>query len=110
MAPLKVVILGTGFGRTVPAVGFSGPPGFEMVGIAGTQDEKARKIAADLGIPRASTDWRDLLAEVKPDLACVATPVDLHHPMTMAALEGGAHVLCEKPTALDRRQAAEMRD
>ncbi len=40
----------------------------------------------------------------------VATPVDLHHPMILAALDHGSHVLCEKPTALTRLQAAEMRD
>ena len=47
---------------------------------------------------------------MRPDLVSMVTPVDLHHPMMLAALEGGAHVLCEKPTALHRFQAAEMRD
>jgi len=110
MARLKVVILGTGFGRTVQAVAFGRHAGFALAGIAGSQPEKTQKIAADLGIPRASSDWKALLAEVRPDLVSVATPAYLHHPMMLAALESGAHVLCEKPTALHRHQAAEMRD
>ena len=110
MTRLRVVILGTGFGRTVQAVAFGRHAGFELAGIAGSRLEKTRQIAADLGIPIASDDWRALLAEVRPEVVSVATPAYLHHPMMLAALEGGAHVLCEKPTALHRHQAAEMRD
>jgi len=110
MAQLKTVILGTGFGRLVQAVGFRRHGGFDVAGIAGSQLEKTRRIAAELEIPHASADWRALLAEVRPDVVSVVTPAALHHPMMMAALEQGAHVLCEKPTALHRHQAAEMRD
>jgi predicted dehydrogenase len=108
--PLRVVILGASFGRHVHAVGFARHPSFEVVGLAGSDADKTRRIAEELGIPHASADWRALLATTSPDVVCVVTPVDLHHPMTMAALECGAHVLCEKPTALHRFQAADMRD
>lgn len=110
MTRLRVVILGTGFGKNVQAVGFRRYAGFEVVGIAGSQIEKTERIARELEIPHASADWRALLAELKPDLVSVVTPAYLHHPMMLTALEGGAHVLCEKPTALHRHQAAEMRD
>ncbi len=109
MARLRVVILGTGFGRTVQAVGFGRHPGFELVGLAGASEERTRRAAAELGVPHASADWRALLDELRPDVVSVVTPVDLHHPMMLRALDLGAHVLCEKPTALDRHQAAEMR-
>lgn len=110
MDRFRVAILGTSFGRTVQAAGFQRHSGFELVAIAGTDAEKTRRIAGELGVPGAYSDWRRLLDEAKPDLVCIATPVDLHHPMMLAALERGAHVLCEKPTALTRLQAAEMRD
>lgn len=110
MKPLRVAILGPSFGRHVHAVGFARHEGFEVVGMAGSDPEKTRRIADELGIPEASGDWRSLLGSTKPDLVCVVTPADLHHPMMMAALDLGAHVLCEKPTALNRYQAAEMRD
>lgn len=44
------------------------------------------------------------------DAIVIATPDDLHHPMTLAALDAGLHVLCEKPLALTAEQAREMRD
>ena len=110
MDRFRVAILGTGFGRLVQAVGFQRHPDFELVAIAGSDAEKTRRIAGELGIAESSGDWRDLLDRVRPDLVSIVTPVDLHHPMMLAALAGGAHVLCEKPTALHRFQAAEMRD
>jgi predicted dehydrogenase len=110
MDRFRVVILGTGFGRTVQAVAFGRHPGFALEGIAGASEEKTRRIAQELGIPHSSGDWRRLLAERPPDLVSVVTPPDLHHPMAIAALEGGANLLCEKPTALHRFQAAEVRD
>jgi len=105
----RVAILGTSFGRLVQAPVFQRHPGFELVAIAGSSEEKTRRLAGELGVPRPYGDWRRLLAEEAPDLVSVATPVDLHHPMMLAALAQGAHVLCEKPTALDRHQAEEMR-
>ncbi|HEY6867067.1 MAG TPA: Gfo/Idh/MocA family oxidoreductase [Candidatus Eisenbacteria bacterium] len=106
----RVAILGTSFGRTVHAPGFQRHTGFEVVAIAGSEAEKVRRVAGELGIPAAYADWQHLLEEVKPDVVSIATPADLHHPMMLAALERGASVLCEKPTALTRWHAAEMRD
>jgi len=91
----------------VPA--FRRHPSFELVALAGSDAVRTRRVAAELGIPHASADWSALLDQVKPDLVSVATPVDLHYPMTMGALERGCHVLCEKPAAMHRFQAAEMR-
>jgi predicted dehydrogenase len=108
--PLRVVVLGTSFGGTVQAQGFSRHPGFELVGIAGTHAERTRRVADAVQAPIAEVDWRRLLDDARPEVVSVVTPVDLHYPMTLAALERGCHVLCEKPTALNRHQAAEMRD
>ncbi len=110
MERLRVALIGTGFGRAVQAPGFQRHPSFELVAIAGRDEGRTRQVADALGVRAAFGDWRRMLAEVAPDLVSIATPVDLHHPMMLAALERGAHVLCEKPTALDRFQAAEMRD
>jgi predicted dehydrogenase len=110
MQPLRVVVLGTSFGGAVHVEGYCRHPGFEVVGIAGTDAARTRALADAKGVDVASTDWRALLEQAAPDVVSVVTPPDLHHPMSMAALERGCHVLCEKPTALDRHQAAEMRD
>jgi predicted dehydrogenase len=106
----RVLVIGSSFGGRVHVPGFARHPGFEVVGLAGSNEVRTRSIASELGVPRASSDWRLLLEELKPDVVAVVTPPDLHHPMTMAALEAGAHVLVEKPTALHAQQAVEMRD
>ena len=106
----RVALFGTSFARLVQAPGFQRHPGFDLVAIAGSQPEKTLRVAGELGIASAYSDWRELLEREKPDLVSIVTPVDLHHPMMLAAIAAGAHVHCEKPTALHRWQAFEMRD
>ncbi|ATC64619.1 oxidoreductase [Nibricoccus aquaticus] len=65
-------------------------------------------------IPRHFTDYATMLAEVKPDLVFIATPPAQHAPMSIAAMEAGAWVFCEKPLCgslaeLDRISEAEKR-
>jgi len=110
MDRIRVALFGTSFARLVQAPGFQRHAGFALVAIAGSDAAKTRRIADDLGVAGAYSDWRELLAREKPDLVSIATPVDLHHPMMLGALAAGAHVHCEKPTALHRWQAFEMRD
>lgn len=110
MKPIRVVILGTSFGGLVQAPAFRAHPGFEVVALAGARLEHTREVAARVGVPRAHSDWREAIAKESPDLVSVVSPADLHHPMMLAALAAGAHVLCEKPTALHLGQAVEMRD
>jgi predicted dehydrogenase len=107
---VRVAILGTSFGRTVQAPAFLRHPGFELVAIGGRDAVKTRAIADELGVPAAYGDWRELLARESPELVSIATPADLHHRMFLAAVAAGAHVHCEKPTALHRWQAIAMRD
>lgn len=106
----RVVLLGTSFARTVQAPGFQRHSGFELVGLVGSDPERTARVARELAIPQAGADWRRALDAWSPDLVSIVTPVDLHHPMMLEALARGAHVLCEKPTAMNRFQAAEMRD
>ena len=49
-----------------------------------------------------------MLGEHQLDLVCIATPTFTHAPMTLGALEAGAHVLCDKPMAMDKDEAREM--
>lgn len=65
-------------------------------------------------IPQVYTDYATMLRELRPDIVLVATPPAEHTPMSIAAMEAGAWVLCEKPLCgslaeLDLIQAAEAR-
>src|SRR5271154_4115336 len=57
--------------------------------------------------------WPDLetaLAQCDADAVYIATPVFLHASMTIAALRAGRHVLCEKPMAMNYREALSMQN
>lgn len=55
-------------------------------------------------------DYQKMIDTAKPDAVVIALPNFLHHPVTMYALKAGAHVLCEKPMAMNCTEAAEMAD
>jgi predicted dehydrogenase len=106
---LKVGVIGTGFGSTVQIPAFRAHPRVEVVAVASGQPGKARRVADTFGIRHAFDDYGAMVtADV--DLVSITTPPHLHHPMTMAALAAGRHVLCEKPMALSVAEATEMRD
>ncbi len=104
---LRVGVVGTGFGCQVQIPAFRAHPRVELVGVASGRPGRARAVADALGIRHAFDDYAALV-RADLDLVSITTPPDLHHPMTMAALAAGRHVICEKPMALSAAQAVEM--
>ncbi|HEV2041180.1 MAG TPA: Gfo/Idh/MocA family oxidoreductase [Casimicrobiaceae bacterium] len=104
----SIGIIGVGFGAQVHVPAFRSE-GWDVAAICSRTREKAQKAADEAGIPSVYTDPMELIG--RDDLAAVAiiTPPGPHHPLSIAALKAGKHVLCEKPFALDARQAEEMR-
>ncbi|NLK07355.1 MAG: Gfo/Idh/MocA family oxidoreductase [Firmicutes bacterium] len=84
----------------------------EMVAFCDIIEERAVKGAKEYGTPDAKvfTDYRDLIALEDLDVVHVLTPNDAHAPITVAALEAGKHVMCEKPMAINSEQAQLMLD
>ena len=80
----------------------------ELVGISADDQELAVARAQEAGCP-SFVDHRELLA-LAPDVVVVCTPHPSHPPLTIAALEAGAHVLVEKPLAVEAREADTMID
>jgi predicted dehydrogenase len=104
---MGIAIIGTGWGARVQVPAFRAA-GLEVVALAGSQLEKTRHIAADLGVDFATADWRELLTRSDVGLISIVTPPDLHHSMAVAALTAEKHVLCEKPTAMNAAEAEAM--
>ena len=60
------------------------------------------------GEATATGDYREILADPDIDYVVICTPEHSHHYLTMAALEAGKHVYCEKPLCYDIREAKEV--
>ena len=73
--------------------------GLTVAGVANHRLESAERFASEHGIERVTTDWRALVSAPDIDVVVVCTPNALHAEQSIAALEAGKHVLCEKPMA-----------
>jgi predicted dehydrogenase len=82
----------------------------EVAGVAASSIESARKKAERLGIERAYESYEELLADPSIEAVHICTPNYLHHPIALAALRSGKHVICDKPLAMNSTEARGMRD
>ena len=105
---MKVGIIGASFARAAYLPALAHVPGAEVVAIASGRLESARSAADAFGVPHAYDDWQAMLSDHAFDLVCIATPTNLHAAQALGALAAGAHVLCEKPTAMNAAEAAQM--
>jgi predicted dehydrogenase len=80
----------------------------EVVALCGRNESRLHEMADRWHVPGRYTDYQAMLDHAGLDAVIVSTTNDLHHPMTLAALERNLHVLCEKPLALNYTQAQEM--
>jgi len=83
-------------------------PQVEVLALCDIDESKLRKVAEKHGIKKIYTDFEDLLQLEELDGVVIAVPNYLHAPMTIAALQHGKHVLCEKPMAMRASEAREM--
>jgi len=101
---LRVGILGAGaWAEHAHIPGWSRDPRCEIVAMCDIRPDLARGFAERFGIPEATGDWQALVARPDLDVIDVVTPSHTHFELACAALEGGKHVLCEKPVAYDFR-------
>ncbi|MBT2566335.1 Gfo/Idh/MocA family oxidoreductase [Arthrobacter sp. ISL-85] len=80
----------------------------EVVAVASRRTESARQFAERHRIDRFYGDYSELLADTGVDLVYNALPPSEHAKWSIAALEAGKHVLCEKPFAMNANEAAQM--
>ncbi|MCA6075435.1 Gfo/Idh/MocA family protein [Fulvivirga sedimenti] len=80
----------------------------DVVAIASRSMEKAENTASELGIGRAYGSYEELLDDPEIDAVYNPLPNDMHVPWTIRSMDLGKHVLCEKPIALNARQAEQL--
>ena len=105
---VRIGIIGAGFARSTQIPGFKACQDARIVAIASARREHAEEVARDFGIDHVEGDWRALVERDDIDLVSIVTPVVTHCEMTLAALDRGKAVLCEKPMAMNAAEALRM--
>lgn len=82
----------------------------DVVAVSSNEVDAARQKAARLGIPKVYETYQEVIADPEVEVVDVVTPTRFHHPVAMAAIRAGKHVIVDKPLAVSRAQALEMRD
>ena len=105
---MRIALFGSGWIMDYHARGVLEHPQGELVAAANWRPESLAALAERHGIPRTTTDWRELAADPAIDAVVIATPNALHAPQAIACLEAGKHVLVEKPMARTLAEAEAM--
>ncbi len=101
---IRVGILGAGaWANHAHLPGYRRDPRCRVVAIADPDRALAERASRDFDIPVVAHDHTELVNRDDIDLIDVCTPSATHLELSLAALEGGKHVLCEKPVAFDFR-------
>jgi len=108
MKNLKTALIGTGFMGKVHAENLRRLGTVEIASVAGSSEERARQFGKSIGVRRTTGNYKELLEDSSLDAVHVLTPNALHHPICLAALQAGKHVLCEKPFTVSVQQAREL--
>ena len=82
----------------------------DIVAIAGSSIESARRKAREWHVGRAYGDYRELIGDPLIDVIHTTTPNHLHFDVSMAALRAGKHVVSDKPLALNADQSRQLCD
>ncbi|QDU70713.1 Gfo/Idh/MocA family protein [Mucisphaera calidilacus] len=84
----------------------------EIVGLADINENTIVKRAKEFDIPSSGcfTDYEEMLEKIQPDAVSICTPNGLHAPNSIAASKAGAHVIVEKPMAMNAAEARQMID
>jgi len=85
-------------------------PDVEIIAVCDIKGERAEEVARKHGIKHVFTDFNEMVKLPELDAVSVCTWNNAHAPATIAALEAGKHVLCEKPPAMTVAEAEAMRD
>ncbi len=104
----NVGILGPGKIANRFADSFKHVPEAKVYAIASRDENKAKEFAAAHNVEKYYTSYEQLVKDPAVDLIYIATPHPFHYEQSLLCLNHGKAVLCEKPLALNLRQATEI--
>jgi predicted dehydrogenase len=107
---INIGIVGASFAKAAYLPAIKNIPDANVIAISSFRMESAKSCAEEFSVPNFYDNWEKMLNSHNFDLVCIATPTDLHAPITLMSLEKGAHILTEKPTAMNSIEAKQMLD
>lgn len=108
MSRVKAAVVGLGYWGPNLARNFQASDDFELVGLCDANAQRLGRVAVHYPWAKQFAALDAMIAEVKPELVAIATPVGAHYALAKKALEAGCHVLCEKPLAATVKEASEL--
>ena len=103
-------ILGPGRISRQFAAGLREAAGAELAAVGSRDGARAAAFAREFGAANAHGSYAELAADPDVDAVYIGSPHSGHEEHTLLCLRGGKHVLCEKPLAINARQAERMID
>lgn len=100
-------MIGLGIGRS-HLRGYREHPNADVVAAADLDPTRREEARSQYGVPLLYSSAEEMLSAADLDVVSLCVPNSLHRPLTLAALEAGCHVLCEKPMAMNAGEAEEM--
>ena len=107
---MRVGVIGYGYWGPNLVRNFAERQDAQVVVVADRRPERLAQVQRRYPTIRATTDPADLIADPAVDAVVIATPVELHFDLAIAALRAGKHVLVEKPMASTSDQASRLLD
>ena len=108
MRTIKVGLIGTGYIGVVHLEMLRRLEGVEVVAVADTNKDLARRAAGKFGIPQVYVEAGELVADRDVEVVHDCAPNHVHFEINAAAVRAGKEVLSEKPLALNSRESGEL--
>ncbi|HEX5858113.1 MAG TPA: Gfo/Idh/MocA family oxidoreductase [Microbacterium sp.] len=105
---LRAAVIGAGYWGPNLARNFRASPDWTLDTICDLDIARAEGVAHAIGGVRVTSVLADVLSNPEIDAVAIATPARTHHPIVLAALEAGKHVMVEKPLADGRALGLHM--
>ncbi len=106
---VKWGVLGTaGIAKWATIPGMQKAEDCELYAVAGRSEEKAKQYKEEFGFEKYYVGYEALLKDPMVQAVYIPLPNHLHREWTVKALKAGKHVLCEKPLAMNAKEAEEM--
>lgn len=110
LAKTKIGIIGAGSISSVHFEAYQNNPEVEIYAVCDLNEERAKAKAEQYGASKVFTDYHELLALPEIDAVSVCTWNNGHAPISIAALDAGKNVLCEKPLCMTVEEALQVEE